>query len=33
MFGYDAEPGEIHFMGKRASRMFEKLAGEYDLRP
>jgi hypothetical protein len=32
-FGYDVEPGEIHFMGKRLRRRFEKLTEEYDLRP
>jgi hypothetical protein len=32
-FGYDVEPGEIHFMGKRLRRRFEKLTEDYDLRP
>jgi hypothetical protein len=27
------EPDEIHFMGKRLRRRFEKLTEEYDLRP
>src|ERR1700733_6389743 len=27
-FGYDVEPGEIHFRGKRLRRRFEKLTEE-----
>jgi hypothetical protein len=32
-FGYDVEPWEVHFMGKRLRRRFEKLTEDYDLRP